>query len=123
MISYGPRYFSDSFLDGLVVRKNWDLTKTFWPILKSGAGSRCTSANRCIRCWALVISACNVLWSSCRSIANSLARVDATSRSGCIDMFGWYPLLAKNGDIPVVVLGALLYANSASGRRSDQLSC
>jgi len=47
----------------------------------------------------------------------------AMSHSGYIMRLGWYPLLAKNGETPVVALGALLYANSAKGNSSDQLSC
>ena len=38
IISYGPRYFSESFLEGLVVRKNCALTNVWLPILNSGAG-------------------------------------------------------------------------------------
>ena len=53
----------------------------------------------------------------------SFALVEAMSHSGCMEMFGWYPLLEKKGDIPVVALGALLYENSEIGRSSDQLSC
>jgi hypothetical protein len=45
MISYGLRYFSESFLDGLVVRKNWALTKTLLPTANSGAESQHESAD------------------------------------------------------------------------------
>ena len=62
-------------------------------------------------------------WSSSRSMAKSLALADERSRSGCTVMLGWYPLLAKKGEVPVVALGALLYVNSAIGSSSDQLSC
>ena len=53
----------------------------------------------------------------------SRARKEAISHSGYTKRLGWYPLLAKNGETPVVALGALLYANSARGSSSDQLSC
>ena len=50
-------------------------------------------------------------------------REEAISHSRYTKRLGWYPLLAKNGETPVVALGALLYANSARGNSSDQLSC
>ena len=34
-----------------------------------------------------------------------LAVDETKSRSRCVVMLGWYPLLAKNGEIPVVALG------------------
>ena len=37
MMGYGPRFFSDSFLDGRVERKYLALTKTWLPTLKSGS--------------------------------------------------------------------------------------
>src|SRR5882724_5109773 len=43
-ISYSPRNFSASFLDGRVVQKNWVLMYAWLPILNSGAGSRLESA-------------------------------------------------------------------------------
>jgi len=39
---------------------------------------------------------------------NSHAQKEAISRSGYTMRLGWYPLLTKNGEAPVVVLGALL---------------
>jgi len=36
IISYGPRYFLESFFDGRVVRKYCDLTNTDCPTWKSG---------------------------------------------------------------------------------------
>jgi hypothetical protein len=44
MISNGPRLFSDSFLDGRVVRMFSALTKACSPTLKSGAGVHQRSA-------------------------------------------------------------------------------
>jgi len=73
--------------------------------------------------WALAISSLRVLCSSSRSTTKSQAREEAISRSGYTKRLGWYPLLAKNGETPVVALGALLYAKSARGSSSDQLSC
>ena len=37
-----------------------------------------------------------------------LAVDETKSQSRHTEMLGWYPLLAKNGDIPMVALGALL---------------
>ena len=37
-----------------------------------------------------------------------LAVDETKSWSRCREMLEWYPLLAKNGEIPVVALGALL---------------
>jgi len=45
----------------------------------------------------------------------SRVQKEAMSCSGYTMRLGWYPLLAKNREIPVVALGALLYANSARG--------
>ena len=45
IISKGPRYFSACFLEGWVVWMLLDLTKTLSPILKSGGGVRCLSAD------------------------------------------------------------------------------
>ena len=44
IISYGPRNFSESFLEGLVIRKNCALTNVWLPILNSGARLRWESA-------------------------------------------------------------------------------
>ena len=44
MMSKGPRYFSESFLDGHVVRMYSALTNTCWPTWKSSAGKRWRSA-------------------------------------------------------------------------------
>ena len=44
MMSKGPRYFSESFLDGHVVRMYSALTNTCWPTWKSGAGKHQWSA-------------------------------------------------------------------------------
>ena len=51
----------------------------------------------------------------------SVGRTEAQVRVDC-DV-GVVALLAKKGETPVVVLGELLNANSASGRSSAQLSC
>src|SRR6266436_4276896 len=44
IISNGPRFFSASFLEGWVVRKNFAFTYTQSPILKAGDGIRWRSA-------------------------------------------------------------------------------
>ena len=44
IISKGPRFFSDNFLEGRVVWKWAALTKTLSPTLKSGAGVLLASA-------------------------------------------------------------------------------
>ena len=36
-----------------------------------------------------------------------LAVEETRSQSRCAEILGWYPLLAKNGEIPVVALGVL----------------
>src|SRR6266498_1312030 len=41
-------------------------------------------------------------------MAYSRARFEARSRSGWIARFGWYPLLAKKGETPVVSLGSVV---------------
>jgi len=56
-------------------------------------------------------------------MAKSQAWEEAISHSGWMVMFGWYPLLAKNGETSMVALGVLLQVNSARDRSSDQLSC
>ena len=122
IISYGPRYFSESFFDRRVVRKYYDLTNTDCPAWKSGGCCRRESVEGLYCLWALVISSLSVLCSSSRSITKSWAREEAISGSGYTKRLGWYSLLAKNGETPVVALGALLYANSARGSSSDQLS-
>jgi len=52
----------------------------------------------------------------------SRVQEEAISRSGYTMRLGWYPLFVKNRETPVVVLGALLYANSTRSNSSDQLS-
>jgi len=120
---YGPRYFSESFFDGHVIWKYCDLTNTDCPAWKSGGCCRRESAEGLYCLWALAISVLSVLCSSSRSITKSRAREEAISHSGYTKRLGWYPLLAKNGETLVVALGALLYANSARGSSSNQLSC
>jgi len=120
---YGPRYFSESFFDGRVVRKYCDLTNTDCLAWKSGGCCQQESAEGLYCLWALAISSLSVLCSSSRSIMKSWAQEEAISRSGYTKRLGWYLLLAKNGETPVVALGALLYTNSARGSSSDQLSC
>ena len=44
MMGYGPRFFSDSFLDVCVERKYLALMKTWSPTLKSGGCDRFVSA-------------------------------------------------------------------------------
>jgi hypothetical protein len=44
MMEYGPRFFSESFLEGRVDLKYLALTKTWSPTVKSGAGVRLASA-------------------------------------------------------------------------------
>ena len=44
MMGYGPRFFSDSFLDGRIEQKYLALTKTWLPTLKSGSCDHFTSA-------------------------------------------------------------------------------
>ena len=44
IISKGPRYFSESFLDGLVVQMWSDLTNTLSPTEKAGARVQCLLA-------------------------------------------------------------------------------
>ena len=123
IISYGPRYFSESFFDGHVVRKYCDLTNTGCPTWKSGGCCRRELAKGLYCICALAISSLRVPYSPSRSTTKSRAREEAISHSGYTKRLRWYPLLAKNGETPVVALGALLYANSARGSSSDQLSC
>jgi hypothetical protein len=47
MMSKGPRYFSESFFEGRVVRKNFAFTKALSPTLNSGGGIWFLSAD----CW------------------------------------------------------------------------
>ena len=123
IILYSPRYFSESFFDGRVIRKYCDLTNTACPTWKSGGCCRRELVEGLYCLWVLAISSLSVLCSLSRSVTKSRAREEAISRSGYTKRLGWYPLLAKNGETPVVELGALLYANSARGSSSDQLSC
>jgi len=44
IISNGPKFFSDSFLDRWVEQKYLAFMNTYFPTLKSRAGIRCTSA-------------------------------------------------------------------------------
>ena len=44
IISYGPRYFLESFFDGRVIQKYCDLTNTDCPTWKSGGCRRHKSA-------------------------------------------------------------------------------
>jgi hypothetical protein len=43
------------------------------------------------------------------------------SGRACTVVTGLYPLLAKNGDIPVIELTVVLYASCAVGSRATQL--
>ena len=53
-----------------------------------------------------------------------LSRADGPGLTGGEkDMRGWKPLLVKKGDMPVVLVTALLSANSAIGSQRTQLSC
>ena len=123
IISYGPRYFLESFFNGRVVWKYCDLTNTDCPTWKSGCCCQQELVEGWYCLWTLAISSLSMLCSSSRSTIKSQAREEAISRSRYTLRLGWYPLLAKNGKTPVVVLEALLYANSAKGNSSDQLSC
>ena len=58
-----------------------------------------------------------------KSTVKSLAWAEEKVLETETERFRWNPLFAKNGMILVVVLGALLYVNSMSRSRSDQLSC
>ena len=122
IILYGLRYFSESFFNGRVIWKYCDLTNTTCPAWKSSSCCRQESAEGLYCLWALAISSLSVLCSSSRSITKSRTREEAISRSRYTKRLGWYPLLAKNRETPVVALGALLYANSARGSSSNQLS-
>ena len=113
----------ESFFDGHVVRKYCDLTNTGCPTWKSGGCCRQELVEGWYCICALAISSLRVPCSSSRSTTKSRARKEAISRSGYTKRLEWYPLLVKNGETPVVALGALLYANSARGSSSDQLSC
>ena len=121
--SKGPSIFSPSFFDGWVVQKYSVQTNTHCPGRISGAGSCFRSAYFCIHSWAAAIwtrsSWCNLSKSTVKSLARAEEKVLETET----ERFGWNPLFAKNGVIPVVALRALLYANSTSGSSSDQLSC
>ena len=121
IISYGPRYFSESFFDRCVVWKYCDLTNTDSLIWKSSGCCQQESAESWYCFWALVIFSLSMLCSSSRLTMKSQVWEKAISRSGYTMRLGWYPLLAKNRKTPVVALGALLYANSARGNSSDQL--
>ena len=122
IISYGPRYFLESFFDRRVVQKYCDLTNTDSPIWKFGGCCWRESAEGWYCLWALVISSLSVLCNLSRLTTKSWAREEAISRSGYTMRLGWYPLFVKNRETPVVALGALLYANSTRGNSSDQLS-
>ena len=121
--SKGPSIFSPSFFDGRVVRKYSARTNTCCLGRISGAGSRFRSAYFCVRSWAAAMwtrsSWCNLSKSTAKSLARAEEKVPETET----ERFGWNPLFVKNGVILVVALGALLYANSVSGSKSDQLSC
>ena len=52
-----------------------------------------------------------------------LQAVDLASAGGEKDIWGWKPLLVKNGVTPVVLAMELLSANSAIGRSRTQSSC
>jgi len=73
IISYGPRYFSESFFDGRVVWKYCDLTNTDCPTWKSGACCQRESVEGLYCLWALAISSLSVLCSSSRSTTKSRA--------------------------------------------------
>jgi len=123
IISYGPRYFSESFFNRCVVWKYCDLTNTDCLTWKSGGCCQWELVEGWYCIYALAISSLRVLCSSSRSIVKSWVQEEAISHSRYTKRLGWYPLLAKNGETSVVALGALLYANSARGSSSDQLSC
>ena len=55
-----------------------------------------------------MIFSLSVPCSSSRSTMKSWAQEEAISCSGYTMRLGWYPLLVKNGETPVVALGALL---------------
>ena len=123
IISYGPRYFLESFFNGRVVWKYCDLMNTDSPIWKFGDCCQQESVEGWYYLWALAISSLSVLCNSLRLTTKSRAWKEAISCSGYTMRLGWYPLFAKNGETPVVALGALLYANLARGNSSNQLSC
>ena len=91
IISYGLRYFSESFFDGRVVQKYCNLTNTDCPAWKSGGCCQWESVEGLYCLWALAISSLSVLCSSSRSITKSQAREEAISCSGVtpLENFLW----------------------------------
>jgi len=94
IISYGPRYFSESFFDGRVVWKYCDLTNTGSPTWKSGDCCRRELVEGWYCLWALAISSLSMLCSSSRLTTKLRAREKAISHSRYTKRLGWYPLLA-----------------------------
>ena len=108
IISYGLRYFSESFFDGRVVWKYYNLTNTNCLTWKSGGSCWWESAEGWYCLWALAISSLSMSCSLLRLSTKSQAQKETISHSKYTLKLGWYPLLAKNGETPVVALGALL---------------
>ena len=68
----------------------WKVLEGAWVVGTRGLEFRCCTE-------------CNM-----RSMMKHLTVEETRSQLRCVEMLGWYPLLAKNGEIPVVALGALL---------------
>ena len=82
IISYGLRYFLESFFDGRVVQKYCNLTNTNCLTWKSGGCCRRESAEGWYCLWALAISSLSVSCRLSRLSTKSQTREEAISRSG-----------------------------------------
>jgi len=123
VIRNGPINSSESFRDGRRHGRFSEVIQTLSPTQRSGGGSLEWLACAEAASWVRVICSWRNWWSQSRSITYCLAYLSKASLSGWTASKGLYPLLAKNGETLVVAFRALLYANSARGRRSDQFNC
>ena len=108
IISKGLRYLSASFREGCIIWINSACRKTLSPIVSGGAGVRAASAEDCVCSCVIARLSWRHAWTSERLVTNWCAAWEVERRSGYVGSAGWYPLLAKNGVVPVATLSALL---------------
>src|SRR5258707_12962637 len=70
IMSYGPRFFSESFLDGHLVLKNFALMEAWSPIFSSVASVLCLSTFFRYLSWPCVSFSFNSTWTHSNAATN-----------------------------------------------------